>query len=73
MTFKSYISVKEIKTALTEINDCGREFEEEYDDGSKGTYVCSIQFMCDDCIDKFAGLLDWATDEEAEPKAEMPS
>lgn len=63
------ISITELKKSLRVINECNKTATEELDDGTINELgQCSIQVMCDDCIARFAAMLDWACDEDEDEK-----
>lgn len=56
--------VKEVRRILKEIDSCGGTSTGELTDGQKWEAPCTIQSMCDSCIEKFVGLMSWADNEE---------
>lgn len=71
----SIISVTELRNVLLEINNCELHAIVKNDDDTIAyDEPCTMQVMCDSCIDKFASLLEWAEDSnEDEAKQEVPT
>lgn len=61
----SIMSVSELTKILIEINNCDNTKVDNFLDGTKAEYKCCIESMCNSCIDKMAGLLEWAEDSGA--------
>ncbi len=55
-------SVREVAKTLSKINNCNKTKKFEYTDGSTEEAPCTIECMCDECINDMAGLLEWAED-----------
>ena len=65
-------SIRSVRELLLQIDNCVKEFQplNEDDqpqlrvDGTPYVIGCSMAQMCPECVDKFAGLLEWAEDLE---------
>lgn len=68
-----YTSVSEFRRILLEIDGCSNEVEVTFLDGTPGKNPCTIQTMCDECVEKFAGMLEWAEDSANESVNSGPS
>lgn len=59
------ISVGELRSILKSIDNCqGRTIIKAEDGAILYDEECTAQCMCDSCIEKFMGLLQWAEDDE---------
>lgn len=67
------INVSELVKTLTEINNCPNTKTEYYADETSSSYPCCMESMCDSCIDKFAGLLEWAEDYDNDKTDSQPT
>lgn len=64
---KEILSVSEFASILKQINNCKGKATDTGDDGVVIEICdCCMQCLCDSCIDKLAGLLEWAEDFEPE-------
>jgi hypothetical protein len=69
------INVAELRKTLLAIDNCQGHAIVKDDATGETLYdePCTIQVMCDECIGRLAGLLEWAEDFEEETKQlELP-
>lgn len=67
------LSVKEMRNILLEIDNCQATIPVTFADGENGDIDCCMQHLCDECIERMTGLLEWAEDMENEQADSAPS
>lgn len=66
------ISVSELRKTLKDIDNCEEKKHFDYADGTSEDAPCSVESMCDKCIEKFMGLLQWAVEDIEEAETILP-
>jgi hypothetical protein len=68
------MNIKELRQILVAMNRCDTMQRQEYLDAPAEDVLCNMGQLCDGCIDKLAGLMEWAEDmENSDTTGQLPS